>query len=131
MGYIDPLGDVEDVPDDQLFFLGGTADVRGFKENLLLFDAFDDPVGGRLATVGSLEARIDLGGNLELTAFADAGRVKNTEIPVKDDDWRASVGLGFRYVTPIGPVGFLYGFKIDPREDESSGRLHFSIGYTF
>ncbi len=131
VGYIDPTGDIEDVPDDQLFFLGGTGDVRGFKENMLLFDAFDDPLGGRLAVVGSLEARIDLGGDFELTTFVDAGRVKNTEVLVEDDDWRCTVGLGVRYVTPIGPVGFLYGFKLDRRDGESPGRLHFSIGYTF
>jgi outer membrane protein insertion porin family len=130
-GYIDPLGNVEDIPDDQLFFLGGTNDVRGYKENLLLFDDDDDPVGGRFSAVGSLEFRFDLGRNIELTTFFDAGRVKNTEIRVEDYDWRTSAGIGVRYITPIGPVGFLYGFKLDRREGESPGRLHFSLGYTF
>ncbi|MBW2011565.1 MAG: BamA/TamA family outer membrane protein, partial [Deltaproteobacteria bacterium] len=41
-GYIDPYGDLPKVPDDQLFFLGGTSDVRGFDENLLRFDANGD-----------------------------------------------------------------------------------------
>jgi outer membrane protein insertion porin family len=41
------------------------------------------------------------------------------------------VGLGLRYITPIGPIGFLYGFKLDPKDGESAGRLHFAMGYTF
>ncbi|MFO8082917.1 MAG: outer membrane protein assembly factor BamA [Desulfobacterales bacterium] len=131
MGYIEALGDVEDIPEDQLFFLGGTTDVRGFKENMLLFDAGKDPVGGRLSMVGSLEARIDLGGNFELTTFLDAGQLTDTEISVDETDTRLSAGLGLRYITPIGPVGLLYGHKLDRKEGESPGRIHFSIGYTF
>ena len=130
-GYIDPWGDVLDVPDDQLFFLGGTSDVRGFKENMLLFDEANDPVGGRFSMAGSLEARIDLGGNLELTTFIDAGRIKNTEISVDETDWRTSAGIGLRYITPIGPIGLLYGHKLDRKSGESPGRIHFSLGYTF
>jgi outer membrane protein insertion porin family len=131
IGYIDPQGNVQDVPDDQLFFLGGTADVRGFRENMLLFDASKDPVGGRFSMAGSLEARIDLGGNFELTTFIDAGRIKNTEISVDETDWRTSAGIGLRYITPIGPIGLLYGHKLDRKSGESPGRIHFSLGYTF
>jgi len=131
IGYIDPWGNVQDVPDDQLFFLGGTSDIRGFKENMLLFDAAKDPVGGRFSMAGSLEARIDIGGNFELTTFIDAGRINNTEISVDDTDLRTSAGIGLRYITPIGPIGFLYGHKLDKKDGESPGRIHFSIGYTF
>lgn len=130
-GYIDPVGNVEDIPDDQLFFLGGTSDVRGFKENMLLFDDKEDPVGGRTTMSGSLEARIDLGRNFELTTFLDAGRIRNTEIIVDKTNWRTSAGIGLRYITPIGPVGFLYGHKLDRNSGESPGRIHFAIGYTF
>ncbi len=130
-GYIDPQGNVQDVPDDQLFFLGGTSDVRGFKENMLLFDEAKDPVGGRFSMAGSLEARIDLGGNFELTTFIDAGRIKNTEFSLEDTDFRTSAGIGLRYITPIGPIGLLYGHKLDRKSGESPGRIHFSIGYTF
>jgi outer membrane protein insertion porin family len=131
VGYLDPRGNVQDVPDDQLFFLGGISDIRGFKENMLLFDADKDPVGGRISMAGSLEARIDLGGNFELTTFVDAGRIKNTEISIDDRDIRTSTGIGIRYITPIGPIGLLYGHKLDKKDGESPGRFHFSIGYTF
>ena len=130
-GYIDPFGAAERVADDQLFYLGGTTDVRGFDENLLRFDANWDPVGGRSAIAGSVEARIDLGKNFELALFYDAGYVSDTYGESVPDEYRSSVGLGLRYISPIGPIGFLYGFKLDPIEGESPGRLHFSVGYTF
>ena len=130
-GYIDPYGSTDNVPDDQLFFLGGITDVRGFDENLLLFDDEGDPLGGRTSIFGSIEARIDLGRNMELPIFFDTGKISGTFDEGISEGFRNSLGLGLRYITPIGPVGFLYGKNLDPKKGESSGRLHFSIGYTF
>ena len=130
-GYIDPYGGADKVPEDQLFFLGGTADVRGFDENMLRFDVDGEPLGARLSAVGSMEARVDLGLNFEFTGFFDAGGLMSTFEEAGSESFRPSAGAGLRYVTPIGPIGFLYGFKIDGKAGESLGRLHFSLGYTF
>jgi outer membrane protein insertion porin family len=130
-GYIDPYGETERIPDDQLFYLGGTSSIRGFDENLLSFDEQGDPVGGRSAVAGSMESRIDLGRNLELALFYDIGCVDNMYVESVSEKTRSSVGVGLRYITPIGAMGFLYGRKLDPEDGESLGRLHFSIGYTF
>jgi outer membrane protein insertion porin family len=131
IGQVIPYADSELVPDDQLFFLGGIQSVRGFDENLLRVDSEGNPVGGKTAVVGSLEARIDLGMNVELTTFFDIGSVQQALVEGGSDRFRASVGLGLRYVTPIGPMGLLYGHKLDREEGESAGRLHLSIGYSF
>lgn len=119
------------IPEDQLLFLGGTTNVRGFKENTLRRDAAGAPLGGRLALSGSLEARIDLGKNWELATFFDTGSVSRTFDNAGSSGFRSSAGGGLRYITPVGPLGILYGAKLDRREGESSGRWHFSIGYTF
>ncbi len=130
-GFIDPYGTSEKVPEDQLFFLGGISDVRGFDENLLMFDDQGNPVGGRGALSASVEMRLDMGSNIELSFFYDVGKILEPEGKSVTDKARASIGVGLRYITPVGPIGFLYGFKLNPREEESPGRLHFSIGYTF
>ena len=130
-GYLNPIAVNSDIPDDQLFYLGGATDVRGFDENMLRFDAEGDPMGGREFFTGSVEARIDLGLNFELTCFYDSGRIKKTNTSEGSEGMRSSMGTGLRYVTPIGPVGFLYGWKVSPKEQESSGNLHFTIGYSF
>ncbi|MCP4110238.1 MAG: outer membrane protein assembly factor BamA [Desulfobacteraceae bacterium] len=131
VGYIDHYDSTGDVPTGQLFFLGGTSDVRGFSENMLRFDDDMKSQGGRSAVSGSVEARVDLGLNFEFTGFYDVGRVGNIFDEEDSGEYRSSVGAGLRYITPIGPVGFLYGFKLDPKEGESRGRLHFTLGYTF
>ncbi len=131
IGKVLPYSDSEIVPDDQLFFLGGIQDVRGFKENLLRFDSTGNPVGGKTAIVGSLELRIDLGLNMELTSFFDVGSVQNSLVEGGSNRFRSSVGLGLRYITPIGPMGLLYGYKLNRDEGESAGRFHLSIGYSY
>jgi outer membrane protein insertion porin family len=132
VGYLSAYGGSADVPQDQLFYLGGIADVRGFGENMLRFDDNDNPVGGRLALNGTLEARYDLGRNFELSTFVDSGSLRETQVAAEgDDDFRWSVGLSLRYVTPIGPIGLIYGHKLNPQADESPGQFHFTIGYTF
>jgi outer membrane protein insertion porin family len=130
-GHITPYGSKGTIPQDQLFYLGGTTDVRGFDENLLRFDEEGKPVGGKTALSGSIEARIDLGHNIELAPFYDIGSVRHTFDESGSDSFRSSVGIGLRYITPIGPIGFLYGHKLNRRDGESAGRFHFSIGYTF
>ena len=75
-GKLETYGDKGNVPDDQLFFLGGTASVRGFDENLFLTDSDGDPVGGRLMAMGNAEARIDLGSNFEFSIFYDIGYLR-------------------------------------------------------
>ena len=130
-GHIQPYGSTRDLPVDQLFYLGGTNDVRGFEKNLLRRDADGRSVGGKTSVVGSLEARFDIGWNLELTTFFDTGSVQEAVVGVGSEAFRSSAGLGLRYLTPIGPVGLLYGWKLETKDAESPGRWHFSIGYTF
>ncbi len=131
VGYIDPFDVTSTIPEDQLFFLGGTSDVRGFKENMLRFDSAGNAVGGRTEIFGSIEARIYLGLNFELTMFCDTGSVRD---PIKDrgsDEFRSSAGFGLHYITPVGSIGILYGHKLDRKDRESPGRFHFMLGYMF
>jgi len=130
-GFIQLYGNNTRIPEDQLFYLGGTSTVRGFEENLLRTDASGQALGGREAILGSLEARYDLGKNLEATMFYDIGKVSTTQENDTSESFRDSVGIGLRYITPIGPIGILYGHKLDPQSNESAGCFHFSLGYTF
>ncbi len=130
-GHIEPYGDIDKVADDQLFFLGGISDIRGFEENLLRRDAEGKPVGGMDAVMGTVEARIDIGGNFELNTFYDIGTVSDTFSDTASEEYRSTAGAGLRYMTPIGPIGFLYGVKLDRQDGEDFGRFHFSVGYTF
>ncbi len=42
-----------------------------------------------------------------------------------------SVGAGLRYQSIIGPVRLEYGYNLNPRPDDPSGTLLFSLGFPF
>ena len=130
-GHIFPFETSSNIPEDQLFFLGGTSSVRGFKENLLRYNVNRKAVGGRTELLASVEARIYLGLNFELTPFLDTGSVRNAIVDEGSDDFRYSTGLGLKYISPLGSIGITYGHKLDRKENEPAGRFHFIIGYAF
>ena len=130
-GDITRFDDGSTIPEDQLFFLGGTSTVRGFDENRLRFDTTGKAVGGKTAILGNIEARIDLGPNFELSFFFDTGSIKNAILDQGSDDFRSSVGVGLHYLTQIGPMGVYYGHKLDRKANESAGSFHFTIGFRF
>jgi len=130
-GYIMPTRDTEQISDDQLFYLGGALNVRGYRENLLLFDESGSPVGGRLSLSSSIEARFRVIDGIELALFYDIGTVRGTTVAPVVPNTRSSYGTGVRYLTPIGPISLVYGRKTDPEPQESPYEWHFSVGYTF
>ena len=130
-GHIEPYNSSGLVPSDQLFYLGGITDVRGFEENTMIADNSGDPVGGLSFLSSSVEARIDLGSGWELPLFIDIGWIGDIIGQEAKQDPRTSIGTGLRYSTPIGPIGILYAYKLDRKSGESPGEYYFSIGYTF
>lgn len=138
LGYIDSLGGSDRVSEDQLFFLGGASTVRGYAENLLRFDAEGKGVGGLGEILANIEARIYLGYNLQLSLFYDTGSVRNAvDNPASEalfsgsNEFRSGAGAGLHYLTPIGPIGVYYGFKLNRVADESPGEFYFTIGFRF
>ena len=129
--FIDPYNQSGNVPKDQLIYLGGITDVRGFRQNAMLTDANGDAVGGQESLYGSIEARIGLGSNWEVPIFFDVGWLGGIQDPTVEEEGRMTVGTGLRYITPIGPIGILYGYKLDRKSDEDRGQFYFSLGYTF
>ena len=70
-----------------------------------------------------------------VVVFADGGNVFVRAADLSLAELRGSLGLGARYRSPIGPIRFDVGFKLDRRtiggELEPRYALHFSIGQAF
>ncbi|NOX21377.1 MAG: outer membrane protein assembly factor BamA [Nitrospirae bacterium] len=130
-GFAEGFGDTKELPIVERFFLGGRNSVRGFAQDSLGPKGDDNsPTGGNAFLMGSFELRIDTGRGIGLVVFIDTGNVWER---LKDIDFstRKTAGVGIRIRTPVGPVRFDYGHKLDRRDGESSGELHFSIGHAF
>ena len=120
------------IPISQRFYLGGRTSVRGFRENSLGPKGTNGSViGGDLLLANNLELRYETFTNLLTHVFLDTGTVYLKEKNVDFSQLRWGTGVGFRYLSPIGPVGFDLAHALDQKPGEPSFRLHFNIGSTF
>lgn len=124
-----------ELPIDTRVFNGGPNTVRAFAERELgPVTPGGTPLGGTSAVVGSAEFSYEIYPNLELAAFGDIGslgRDDNSSPLDYSSDFRTAVGAGLRYHLPFGPIRIDYGRNMSPREGESSGELHVTVGFAF
>lgn len=143
-GYLKNISNRSDsgIPFTEAFFLGGQSTVRGF-------DALDErfPTDSELGFENDIENFLVTGEShfglfkseirfplpfidtLRGSIFYDGGIVAVSGFDF-EDAYRDSVGFGFHIITPVGPVNFDFGFKLDRKKElgESPFEFHFSIG---
>jgi outer membrane protein insertion porin family len=69
--------------------------------------------------------------SLSAVAFWDTGNTFLRPSDIDPGEFRSTVGLGLRLTTPVGPLRFEYGHKLDRLRGESSGEFVFAIGQSF
>ncbi|MDO8461942.1 MAG: outer membrane protein assembly factor BamA [Deltaproteobacteria bacterium] len=122
----------ESVPIQELLFVGGDYSVRGFAQDSIGPKKADGtPEGGQISVVHNIEMQTKLFHNIKGVLFLDSGSLTNDVNTISLDTLRHGAGAGLRYITPVGPIRFDYGFKLDQRSGEGEGRFHFSFGTTF
>jgi outer membrane protein assembly factor BamA len=124
------------LPLPERFFAGGAFGPRGWPVDevgpkILTPDGEFFPTGGNALLLGGAELRYDLTRSFQIATFLDIGNVYREVRDLSIPDLRKSVGLGLRYLTPIGPIRLDYGHKIHRLPGEAPGRLHLTIGYAF
>lgn|GEM_PF-4012318 len=140
LSYIVPFDQTASVPLGQRFFLGGRSSLRGFSPSTIGPRGADgNIVGGDTSVVGNLEASYRFTDNVIGVLFFDAGQAvlrhrgsfQGDALSLGLADLRFSPGVGFRYQTPIGPIGIEYGFALERENGEGFGALNFSVGGVF
>lgn len=132
-GWADAFGNTTEIPISKRFFLGGRTTVRGFAlDSIGPKGADGSPTGGDAYLNLNSEVRFPIYKNIGGLIFVDAGNVwlKMNET-VDIFDLRRSAGTGIRYMTPIGPLSFDIGWKLDQKPGESAWEWHFTIGNVF
>ncbi|MBU6374442.1 MAG: BamA/TamA family outer membrane protein [Bdellovibrionales bacterium] len=114
------------IPLIKQFTLGGAGSLRGFKEQELNIQ--DIAVRGTASYV-NYRAQLDLplSGPMRFGPFLDAANLLVDEYSL-GKNLRMGTGVGLHYLTPVGPVNFDLGFKVNPRPGEDPYRFYFSIG---
>lgn len=111
------------VPPSLRYFAGGDQSVRGYDyQSLSPTNSDGDRIGGRYQLAVSAEYQFSINEQWRVATFVDQGNAFNSlEIP----SLKSSVGLGVRWVSPVGPI------RVDlahPLDGEGGVRLHFSMG---
>lgn len=134
------IGYVKENPDGKLpvyekFYLGGLNSVRGFKFGDIspIDPATGERIGGEKMLLFNVEYIFPLikKAGLKGVVFFDAGNAFREEDSYNLTDLRTSVGFGFRWFSPIGPLRLEWGYNIDPKPGEDSSSWDFTIGGAF
>ncbi len=113
----------ERVPPSLRFFVGGDNSVRGYAyKSISPRDTQGQLEGGSYMTTGSLEYNHRIKNNWWGAAFVDVGDAWTANKP----EWKTSVGVGVRWVSPVGPVRFDIAHGIENQDDDVM--FHFSMG---
>lgn len=146
----------EDVFLAERFFAGGATTHRGFEQDDLgipfstclgddgVFDPASDcaatlfadggglePAGGNGLALVNLEYRVPIFGPVEGVVFFDSGNVWADWRQIDFADFAHGVGLGVRYVSPIGPLRLDVGYPLDPIGGEDGVVWFISLGNPF
>ena len=148
LGLINDWDAAHPVPISEFFYVGGINSVRGYRFNSIsprqkVFTAAtpgstttDTLVGGDKQAILNLELEFPLFPTVGVrgVVFADAG---NSFSPGTYHDsavpWSLykSAGFGFRWISPIGPLRFEWGFPLDRRYDANGVSLDRPVDFQF
>ena len=128
------VSDTGKLPVFERFYLGGLNSIRGFKNGQITpLGVNNDRIGGTKMWYTNFEFIFPLlkDAGLNGLVFFDAGNVYDS-----DENWefgsiKKSVGYGFRWMSPMGPLRLEWGLNLDPEPDEVKSNWDFSIGGTF
>ncbi|MDO8281375.1 MAG: outer membrane protein assembly factor BamA [Thermodesulfovibrionia bacterium] len=121
----------KELPLYERFYVGGINTVRG-----LSFgeagprNPNGERIGGNKEVIFNAEFIFPLAKEAKLNgvAFFDAGRAFENNEKIYINDLRPTTGLGVRWTSPFGPIRLEWGYNIDPKPDESSSKIEFTMG---
>ena len=136
VGYGDGYGDLEELPFFKNYYAGGASSVRGFEARSLgpVSNGADAaPLGGGIRTVAGVEMYFPVFGLQEdndkrLSLFADAGQVFASSSDFDVGDIRLSVGAGFHWFSPVGPISLTMAQPLNDEPGDDVKRLQFTLG---
>jgi translocation and assembly module TamA len=115
--------DFEQIPPSLRFFAGGDQTVRGYDYRTLSpVDSTGERVGGRYLLASSVEYQYEFINNWRAASFVDHGNAMDSLAAAR----KTSVGLGVRWVSPVGPIRVDLARSLS--DPEEGFRIHFSMG---
>lgn len=123
--YDETVRQIISIPRSKQFTLGGVSSLRGYEiqeinQQGLLIQGVSTFINYRL------QVDFPLKGGLMLGPFLDAGGLYLNKFSLTELSW--GTGVGVRYITPVGPVNFDLGFKLNREANEEPVNFYISVG---
>lgn len=129
----------KELPFFERYYGGGSSSVRGFDFNSLgeKYTGTNKAKGGELSLLMSASLISPLtfikdSKNMRISAFIDTGAVSTKASSLNTGkDFRASAGVAFTWLTPVGPLGVYAAKPIIKKTGDDTKTFEFTIGTTF
>ncbi len=128
----------KELPFFERYYGGGSSSIRGFDFNSLgAAYANGDAKGGELSLLVSTSIISKLGfagkkaENMRVSAFIDAGSITEEFSDFELDDARASAGIAFTWITPVGPIGIYAATPLLKKDGDKTKNVEFTLGTSF
>jgi outer membrane protein insertion porin family len=129
--------ETDKLPVYERFYLGGLNTIRGFEYAKIspIDPVTGERVGGDKMWYVNTEIVFPLLETQGLMGvlFVDAGQVLNDDEDWSDltDSMKKASGVEVRWLSPMGPLRLVWGYNLDPTDDEDDSVWDFSVGGTF
>ena len=133
---VDTVSSGDDVPIFERCYLGGPANLRGFRyRDVGMVDealAGDETMGGNSSAFVQFEVTLPVIESVRFAMFVDAGFVHKDSFDFKPTEWAADYGIGLRINLPMGPLAVDYAipFKSENCADDD-GQFQFYVDYKY
>jgi outer membrane protein insertion porin family len=120
------------LPFNRRFFPGGENSIRGYQEGEASpKNAKGQILGAETYLLGTVQLEQALTPKWSVVVFSDNLGFAEHINHYPFDTGLFSVGVGIWWRTLIGPIRLEYGYNLNPRPDDPSGTLLFSLGFPF
>lgn len=121
------------LPVYERFYLGGMNSIRGFEFGKASPMVNGVRIGGDKMWYSNIEYIFPLlkEAGLNGVVFFDIGKNMAEDVAWSIEDYNKATGFEVRWISPMGPLRLVWGYNLDPKNDEDSSVWDFSIGGGF
>ncbi len=123
------------LPVYERYYLGGMNSIRGFPSASIspLDPVTGEKIGGDKMWYANIAVQFPLleEAGLHGEVFTDFGNVYAVEDNWDFSDYKKTAGIGFLWMSPMGPIRLAWGFNLDQQPGEDNSNWDFTMGGAF
>jgi outer membrane protein insertion porin family len=127
--------DKKKLPVYERFYLGGMNSIRGFSSTSIspVDPVTNEKIGGDKMWYTNIAVQFPLveEAGLHGEVFTDLGNVYAVDDSWDFGDFKKTAGVGFMWMSPMGPIRLAWGYNLDKKDGEDSSNWDFTMGGSF